>query len=65
MGKNSYLSKTETLSIVTQVNPTYEGKEIPLTVMTNEGEFDHAGQSLKISKPKEQKKSKKGLIKVK
>ena len=49
MFKKAYPIENEMLSIVTQVNPTYNGKEIPHILLTTAGEFDHSGQLLKIS----------------
>jgi hypothetical protein len=41
--------KNETLSLVTPPNETYNGKEIPHTLLTTAGEFVQYDQSLKIS----------------
>jgi hypothetical protein len=60
MTKKSYPIETETLILVTPPNETYNGKEIPHTLLTTAGEFDHSGQLLKIANSKG-KKNKKNL----
>ena len=59
MPKNSYPLENESFSIVTQVNQTYNGKEIPHTITTTAGVYVQSGQSIKISNSKGQTKSKK------
>lgn len=43
------------MNILTQVNPTYNGKEIPTVITTTAGIFVQSEQSNKICKPKSKK----------
>lgn len=59
MSKKYYPIVNDTLSIVTQVNQTYNGKEIPQTIMTTAALFVQSGPNIKICNSMEQPKSKK------
>ena len=59
MAKITYTIVNQMLSIVTQVNQTYNGKEIPQTITTTAGVFVQIGKNIKISNSKRQTKSKK------
>ena len=59
MSKKFYPIVNETLSIVTQVNQTYNGKEIPQAITTTAGVFVQSGKSIKTSNSKTQPKSNK------
>ncbi len=59
MGKNSYPIANQTPSILTQVNPTYNGKEIPQTIITTRGILVQSAQRISTSNSKGQTKSRK------
>ncbi len=53
MRKKSYPLENESFGIVTQVNQTYNGKEIPQTITTTAGVYVQSGQSIKIPENQE------------
>lgn len=59
MSKKYFTLENETLGLVTQVNQTYNGKEIPQTIMTTAGLFVQSGPNIKICNSMELPKSKK------
>ena len=59
MAKKSYPSLNQSPQTTAQVNPTYNGKEIPSKVTTTGGDCTQSEQSLKTSTSKRRTKSKK------
>jgi hypothetical protein len=59
MAKKSYTSINQSTPTTAQVNPTYNGKEIPSEITTTDGEYLQSEQTLKTYTSKKQTKSKK------
>ena len=59
MAKKFYPLANQTSGILTQVNQTYEGKDIPQIITTTGSFYKQSGQNIKITNSKNQPKLRK------